>query len=619
MKHYHSPESFHSALLCPPTMIDSLLKRKPNLKLSHLGATNRDVIERKRIEQELRIAATAFESQEAMLILDHNKLILRVNHAFTKLSGYSAIDVIGKSTDIFRSGCQDQALYEEIWHQIAQEGFWCGEMHTRNKSGEMHPIWSTLTAVKSSDGAISHYVSTATDMTRRKNAERKIKHLAFYDALTGLANRSLLIDRLQQALDLSRRDGSCGALMFIDLDNFKTLNDTVGQGIGDQLLLQVAQRLSTCVRDGDTVARLGSDDFVIVLTNLSQQPEPAIKLAEQTGQCLLSTLNTPYDLGGQLHYSSPSIGVTLFGSAQETVDDLLCRADLAMYQAKGAGGNALRFFDPAMQNTITARAKLEGAMRHGLEHGKFILYYQPQIAGDGKPIGAEALVRWQHPQHGLLSPSDFIVLAEESGLIVPLGLQVLKLACQQLAEWGACDDLCKLTLSVNVSARQFQQPDFVELVLRTIENTGANSHMLKLELTESLLLDNVEDTISKMLALRVHGVRFSLDDFGTGYSSLSYLKRLPLDQLKIDQSFVHSVLVDANDAAIVRMIVMLGKSMGLNLIAEGVETEEQRIFLAACGCLSYQGYLFGRPMAADSFKTFMRGSICNHLTTEDVI
>lgn len=563
---------------------------------------SRSITERKRIEQELRIAATAFETQDGMMITDRDKVILRVNRAFTESSGYSAEEVIGKSPQFFRSGYHEPAFYEDLWRQIEQQGHWRGEMYARHKSGAVYPIWCSGAVVRGSDGTIINYVGTVSDITRRKAAEKEIMELAFYDSLTKLGNRRLLMVRLQQALAVSRRTGGRGALLFIDLDNFKMLNDSAGHEMGDLLLQQVAKRLTNCARDGDTVVRLGGDEFVVILTDLDPQIEHAARLAELIGQRMRAALNESYALADQVHYSSPSIGATLFHAEHETVAELLRRADLAMYQAKAAGRNALCFFDPAMQTAITARAELEIALRLGLQRREFVLHYQPQVCGDGKLIGAEALVRWQHPQRGLLAPGEFIPIAEESDLIIAMGLQVLEIACLQLVEWSAKHDLCNFAISVNVSARQLRQRDFVEQVLATLDRTGADPHSLKLELTESLLLlDTVEDTIAKMTALRVHGVCFSLDDFGTGYSSLSYLKRLPLDQLKIDQSFVRSVLVDPKDAAIAQMIVTLGQSLHLNVIAEGVETDEQRIFLSGCGCHAYQGYLFGRPMAPRSF------------------
>ena len=572
--------------------------------------------ERKRIDRELRIAATAFEAHEGMMITDAKRVILRVNRAFSESSGYSAEEVIGKTPQFFRSHCHTLAFYEELWANVDQKGYWRGELLTRRKNGEIYPVWYTMTAVRGRDGAITNYVTTSTDITRQKKAEKEIGNLVFYDPLTKLGNRRLLMDRLQQAFAESRRGGGRGALFFIDLDNFKTLNDTAGHEVGDLLLQQVAQRLLTCIRDGDTVARLGGDEFVVILKDLGEAVDSAVYLASHVGDRILETLNAPYELAGQSHLSSSSIGVTIFGPESETVQELLRHADLAMYQAKTGGRNGLRFFDPAMQIAIKVRADLEVEMRNALQRREFVMHYQPQINAEGKLMGAEALVRWAHPTRGILPPGEFISLAEESGLIVPLGLQVLEMACVQLVEWSMRCDLCDFAVSVNVSARQLHKSDFVEQILAILKRTGADPRRLKLELTESLLLDNVEETIKKMSELREFGVGFSLDDFGTGYSSLSYLKRLPLDQLKIDQSFVKTVLVDSNDAAIAKMIVALGQTMGLTVIAEGVESQAQRDFLLESGCLGYQGYLFGRPMAPEQFEEYLCEVTCVQATAD---
>jgi diguanylate cyclase (GGDEF)-like protein/PAS domain S-box-containing protein len=440
------------------------------------------------------------------------------------------------------------------------------------------------------------------DITDRKAAEEQIRSLAFFDPLTALPNRRLLLDRLGKALNSSIRHRRKGALLFVDLDNFKALNDTLGHDTGDLLLKQVAKRLSTCIREGDTVARLGGDEFVVMLEDLSTEVMEAAQQAELVGEKILSVLNAIYFLGPYEHHSTPSIGLTLFGEHSEGIDEPLKRADLAMYQAKGAGRNTLRFFDPQMQAVVTARANLESSLREALTQKQFSLNYQLQVAetaNDGdRVIGCEALVRWKHPMRGMITPSEFIPLAEETGLILPLGQWVLETACRQLKAWSQCPDLAHLTVAVNVSARQFRQPQFVDQVLGVLELTGANPARLKLELTESMLVTNIEDVISKVEALRAVGVGFSLDDFGTGYSSLSYLKRLPLDQLKIDQSFVRDILVDPNDAAISKMVVALAHSLGLTVIAEGVETLAQRNLLASQGCHAYQGYLFARPLPA---------------------
>ncbi|CAA7620899.1 Diguanylate cyclase/phosphodiesterase with PAS/PAC sensor(S) (fragment) [Candidatus Terasakiella magnetica] len=444
------------------------------------------------------------------------------------------------------------------------------------------------------------------DVTERKAAEAEIQSLAFYDPLTQLPNRRLLRDRLRQAMASSADNRHYCALLFIDLDNFKTLNDTLGHDIGDLLLQQVAIRLTACIREGDTVARLGGDEFVVMLEGLSKDLEEAAAQVEITGGKIIHTLGLAYQLASYEHHSTPSIGATLFADHQGTIDDLLKRADLAMYQAKAAGRNTLCFFDPKMQAVVTARATIESGLRTAIADNQLHLHYQPQITSGGRLLGAEALLRWQHPQHGAIPPAKFIPIAEETGLILPIGAWVLQTACAQLARWATRPETADLTLAVNVSARQFRHADFTRHVLAVIEHTGANPHRLTLELTESLLLEDVEETIAKMMALKSKGVGFSLDDFGTGYSSLSYLKRLPLDHLKIDQSFVHDVLIDPNDAAIARTIVALAQGLALGVIAEGVETAEQRDFLAGVDCHVYQGYLFSRPLPIGDFEAFAK-------------
>lgn len=444
------------------------------------------------------------------------------------------------------------------------------------------------------------------DITERQQAEDQIRNLAFYDPLTQLPNRRLLMDRLRITLATNNRHQRLAALLFVDLDNFKTLNDTLGHHQGDLLLQQVAARLLTCVRESDTCARLGGDEFVVVLEDLGADPLAAASQAEAIGQKILTTLNQNYPLGAAWHHSTPSIGITLFGRGEdESIDEPLKRADLAMYQAKAAGRNTLRFFDPHIQAAVTARTALELSLRHAVELQQFVLHYQAQVADTGQVTGAEVLVRWQHPERGMVSPAEFIALAEDTGLILPLGQWVLDTACKQLASWASHPQRSQLTLAVNVSVRQFRQADFVEQVLTTLRQTGARATQLKLELTEGLLVTQFDDVIAKMSALKAHGVGFSLDDFGTGYSSLAYLKRLPLDQLKIDQSFVRDILVDPNDAAIANMVVVLAQSLGLSVIAEGVETEAQRALLASQGCHHYQGYLFSRPLALPAFEDWL--------------
>lgn len=449
-------------------------------------------------------------------------------------------------------------------------------------------------------------VITYHDVTALRRASAEIESLAFYDPLTNLPNRRLLMDRMQQLIAASARSGQYGALLFLDLDHFKTLNDTMGHEVGDLLLQQVADRLKTCVRREDTVARLGGDEFVVMLHELSSHSEEAAAFARRVGEKILRKLNLPYNLGGNTHHSTPSIGATLMGGAQQSAVELLKQADIAMYQVKSQGRNALCFFDPQMQIAISARAQLENDLQAALVGRQFVLHYQPQFHLDGRIVGAEGLIRWQHPERGLLAPGAFIGVAEESELIVPMGHWVLRTACAQLAAWQEDPFYCQVQLSVNVSARQFRQRDFVARVVEVLRETGARPHLLKLELTESLVLDNVDDTIAKMGLLKTKGVRFSVDDFGTGYSSLAYLTRLPLDQLKIDQSFVHNLGVRHTDDVIVQTIIGMASNLELDVIAEGVESQAQKDALAGYGCQLFQGYLLGRPMPVEQLQAVLR-------------
>ncbi|MBV5297015.1 MAG: EAL domain-containing protein [Rhodoferax sp.] len=574
-----------------------------------------DITERKRAEADLRIAATAFESQEGMTVTNAEGNILRVNQAFTKITGYNPDDVIGKNPRLLHSGRQEPAFYAEMWDRIKRTGSWQGAIWNRRKDGETYYGWLSITAVKGTSGQeVTHYVGTFTDLTDRQEAAEKIQHLAFYDHLTQLPNRRLMLDRLRQAIVNASRRHRPGAVMMIDLDNFKTLNDTAGHAVGDVLLIAAAARLLASVRAGDSVARLGGDEFAVILEDLSEGDQAALQ-AEDVGEKILASLGQAYLLdvsfddqeAGYLRYfCTSSIGIALFSDDAVSANELIQRADTAMYQSKTAGRNTLRFFDPEMQAAVQARAALEIDLRRAITEGQFLLHYQAQVDAQARVIGAEALVRWQHPERGLISPNAFIPLAEETGLILPLGQWVLETACAQLTLWATQADMANLTLAVNVSARQFGLPDFVERVLATVAVAGARLDRLKLELTESLLLTNADDIVAKMTTLKSHGVYFSLDDFGTGYSSLSYLKRLPLDQLKIDQSFVRDIVTHPNDAAIAKTIVALGQNLGMTVIAEGVETAGQRNVLAGLGCLNYQGYFFSRPLPLADFAALVR-------------
>ncbi|WP_312517690.1 EAL domain-containing protein [Massilia sp.] len=474
------------------------------------------------------------------------------------------------------------------------------EFRLRHRAGHWVWIQSRGKAVaRGPDGRALRMLGTRSDISARRHAEAEIAHLAFYDGLTNLPNRRLLMDRLGHALAKAGRAGGYGAVLFVDLDNFKTLNDTLGHDMGDRLLEMVAFRLQLVTREADTVARLGGDEFVVLLEDLGAAPGAAAGTAEIVAQKVLDTLSMPYQLEGHELRSTPSIGVVLFGDAHHTIGDLLRQADMAMYEAKAAGRATFRFFDPGMQAAVDAATRLEADLRQALVDHEFVLYYQPVVDAGGAMTGVEALIRWHHPQHGLVSPSAFIGQAEKAGLIVAIGDWVLEAACAQLAAWSHHPASACLSIAVNVSAGQFQGSGFVERVRAILERSGADPRRLKFELTESMLVQDAEDMAERIGTLRALGIGFALDDFGTGYSSLNYLRRLPLDQLKVDQSFVRDMLTNPSAAGIVQAIVHLADSLGLDLVAEGVETAEQWQHLRLLGCERFQGYLFAAPMPAD--------------------
>lgn len=586
--------------------------RDENGKITGLFGIARDITELKLLEQNLRISATAFETQEGILVTDADRVILRVNQAFTNITGYTAEEVIGKNPNMLSSGRHDAAFYAAMWENVNNMGAWVGEVWNRRKNGEVYPEHLTITAVKDPAGTVINYVATLAEITMSKAAAEEIQRLAFYDPLTSLPNRRLLLDRLRQALTASARSGKDGALMFIDLDNYKTLNDTLGHEVGDILLQQVASRLADCVREADTVARIGGDEYVVMLEGLSEENLMAAAQAKAVGEKILTALNQPYQLATHEYQSTASIGVALFSNHDQSLENLLKHADIAMYQAKKAGRNTMRFFDPQMQDAINIRVDFERELRKALEQQQFQLHYQIQVDNLGCPLGAEALIRWLHPERGLVSPFHFIPLAEETGLILPIGQWVLDTACAQLKAWQQDELTRDLTLSINVSAKQFYQADFVAQVNAAVQHYRINPMRLKLELTESMLLDNIDSTIATMNALKELGIRFSLDDFGTGYSSLQYLKRLPLYQLKIDQSFVRDIAADSSDQAIVRTIIAMAHTLNLNVIAEGVESEEQRQLLLNAGCAHYQGYLFGKPAPIAQFEAVLEAGLISN-------
>lgn len=558
-----------------------------------------------RVAADLRISAIAFETHEAIIITDCHPKILRVNKAFCDITGYTAEEVVGRNPSILRGDKRPKAFYEEMWGAIFRDGTWSGEMVDKRKDGGIFPAWLTITAVTSSEGTLTHYVGSFFDITERKKSEDEIHHLAFYDPLTRLPNRRLLIDRLQHALTSSERSGRHGAVMFIDLDNFKVINDTRGHDFGDLLLVEAARRLQSCVREGDTVARLGGDEFVVMLEDIKGDMEQAVTLTDEVGEKILAALNQPYQINGNEFHSTASIGINLFVDRGMSADTLLKYADIAMYQAKGAGRNTLRFFDPKMQSVLEARTAIESDLHRALAERQFSLYYQAQVDDAGRITGAEALVRWIHPQRGMIPPAQFIPIAEESPLILGIGHWVLETACRQLALWSHDERKRDLVLAVNVSAQQFKLKDFVGKVTALIGEHGINPARLKLELTESVVLDNVADIVAKMHELKELGIGMSLDDFGTGYSSLSYLKQLPLNQLKIDRSFVNDIATDPSDAIMVQTIIDMAHNFHFNVIAEGVETKAQLSFLKLHGCTAYQGYLFSKPVPIGEFEVLL--------------
>ncbi|MBC7917394.1 MAG: PAS domain S-box protein [Rhodoferax sp.] len=564
----------------------------------------RDVTERKLANDALRESALHTQSildnmVDGVVTIDAQGMVQSFNQAASTIFGYTPQEVIGHSASIFLAEPEhrsDPNYLPYRFDEIAQgRSSIARAVEVARKDGSLFPIHLSMSRIYREGQAT--LIAIVRDITQQRHDEEEIRRLAFYDPLTGLPNRRLLMDHLKLAMTTSARNGKRGALMLLDLDHFKLLNDTQGHDVGDLLLQQVATRLQSCVRDGDTVARLGGDEFVVLLEALSPHSHEAAPHAEAIASKLLDAFLPAFYLNGNSYTSTTSIGIVVFLGDEESMDDLLKKADLAMYQGKSAGRNTARFFDPAMQAAVAAHEALEKDLRRGLSAKEFVLHYQIQVNRQGDPIGAEALVRWNHSEKGLITPYHFIALAEQTGLILPLGQWVLETACSQLVAWAADPRTAQWTLAANVSASQFAQPDFVANVAYALQVTGANPQRLKLELTESLLVHDVEDVIVKMTAIKAFGVGFSLDDFGTGYSSLSYLKRLPLDQLKIDQSFVRDLMTDASDAVIARTILALGHSLGLTVIAEGVETEGQRDFLRSMGCDAFQGYFFGRPTA----------------------
>lgn len=570
-----------------------------------------NITEQQESRNNLNISNKRFESvlqavPDLMFELDRNGTYLNVWGVRSDLLIAPASQLLGRTvTELLPPAAAKEIL--EVIAEAEEKNHSTGRQFSLKFPQDDH--WFELSATKlAPDGKQeATFIVLSRDITERRLSEQKIRQLAFFDSLTQLPNRRLLLDRLHQAFAVSARNGHHGALMFLDLDHFKKLNDSKGHDVGDLLLKEVSRRLTSCVRDGDTVARLGGDEFVVVLETLSTNMDEAAAQAERVALIIQSVLIQPYQLNEHAYYCTSSIGIVLFRGHLENLDNLLKHADTAMYQAKTAGRNTIRFFDPIMQEAIEKRADLESELRLALKKKEFRLHYQIQVDNDRQPLGAEALIRWQHPTKGMIPPAQFIPLAEETDLIVAIGQWVIKTACAQLKSWQNSPATSHLTLSVNVSAKQFRQSDFVAQVSEELAQSGANPALLKFELTESSVLEKMEEAISKMQQLISLGVSFSIDDFGTGYSSLQYLKRLPIAQIKIDQSFVRDITSDPDDAAIVQTIIAMTKALGLNVIAEGVETQEQLDFLFNRGCFAYQGYLFSKPVPLAEFKRQLSG------------
>lgn len=567
--------------------------------------------ELKKSEAALRLSAQRFRdvsdaAGEYLWEVDAKLVYTYVSNRSLEVKGYSSEELLGHTPMEFMPE-EDIALMEEVVnHSIINKTPFRLQHRDITRSGAVQ--WEEVNGLPIYDekGTVIGLRGAGMNITDRKNTEEQIRELAFIDPLTKLPNRRLLHDRLHQALALSIRSEQQGALLFIDLDHFKVINDTKGHDIGDLLLVEVANRLRSIIREGDTAARLGGDEFVVMIEGMDNDEQNAASQAEMVGEKILASLGKIYFIDDKELHCTASIGITLFRGETKTWEEMLRRADVALYQAKSDGRNSVRFFDPVLQSKITARISLESDLRHAVSEMKqFHLYYQPQIDSTGNIIGAEALLRWNHPERGMVPPTQFIPLAEESGMIMPLGNWVVATACQQLDEWAKHPETAHLILAVNVSAKQFNSPTFIEEVFALIDYMKVDRTKLKLEITESMMMKNVDEIIEKMNKLKAHGISFSMDDFGTGFSSLSYLKRLPLCQLKIDQSFVRDVLTDPNDAAIARTIVALAQSMNLTVIAEGVESEEQRLFFDMNGCHNYQGYLFSQPVPIKQFDALL--------------
>ncbi len=570
-----------------------------------LRARVRNLLARKRTERQLRLAAHVFEhSGEAIMITDRDNRIVEVNPAFTRLTGYTQEEVRGQNPSMLSSGRTTREEYEAMWRDIRDKGFWQGEMWDRDKDGGIYPKLLTISVVRNTEGRVDYHIASFADISEQKAAEERIRHIAHHDALTGLPNRLHLHISLEQAIASARREGSELAMMFIDLDRFKVINDTLGHNVGDSLLVEVSRRLRDSLRESDLIARLGGDEFAVVLTGLG-----AINNAAHAAEKIQLSLSRPYLIGDHALHSTPSIGISLYPQDGDTIETLMKCADTAMYHAKEAGRGQYHFYTESMNRRTREHLALENSLHEALERGEFVIHYQPQAdLTDGRPVGAEALLRWRHPERGMVPPDEFIPLAEENGMILPIGDWVLREVCRQLAAWRE-RGLPLLPVAVNLSARQFRQEGLAGRVRALLGAAGLPMRAIELEITESTAMTKADTSADVLRALHGAGLSIAIDDFGTGYSSLGYLKRFPIDKLKIDRSFVMDIPDDANDTAIASAIIQMARGLGMKVVAEGVETEAQRDFLREQGCSYMQGYWYSRPLDADAYETFTRKAL----------
>ncbi len=560
-----------------------------------------DVTAQRRAEEAVRLSARVFEcAQESIILTDADNNIVSVNPVFLEMTGYQADEVLGRNPRILSSGRHSAEFYEAMWQAITTEGKWQGELWNRRKDGAVYPVWVRISVYRDAAGKICNYVGVATDITERLAAQESIRQLAYFDPLTELPNRRMLEDRVRQALATAERERKQSALLFIDLDQFKTINDSLGHSAGDQLLIEVARRLQACVRRMDTVARLGGDEFVVLLTDVT------LEGASEVARKILDVVARSFQFNEHELGVTPSLGISIYPQDGRDFETLLKHADTAMYRAKDAGRNAFQFFTSEMNEAALERLMLENSLRQGLERGEFILYYQPQVnVRSGQIVGAEALVRWRHPKIGLVPPGKFIPAAEISGLIVSIGEWVLRESCRQNKAWQDAG-LPSISVAVNISSVQFRGGQLEENVRSVLAETGMPAECLELELTEGILMGGASETVDTLKRMSDMGVKLAIDDFGTGYSSLSYLKRFPIDKLKIDQSFVRDIVVDPDDLAIANAVISMGHSLRLSVIAEGVERSEQLEILTKEGCDEVQGYYFSAPLPAADFAELLR-------------